>query len=305
MEQIITLLLVVLGIFICLYKKFRLWILGILDNFFGVKIFFLGVALIYLICIFSILNSKVNNNLMTLFSLALLLITISIIWNYVREKNKSKNINKKYIVKLIIIIIFFSPLVLLMLMSQGLKDMGNVGNMHDWIGFWGNSLGSIVGIAGAYFVMKTQLREDHKEKSKANLESMLPYFNVQGIENDQGKLCGYSINFVSIRDNNVLRFVRAILFDSTNNAVFSKDLGHEFSNNFFEIKSYSQAVDRLDIEAKLMNGKKVFFSYGNDINGAHMYQEGSEYIQYGGSEKGTVSRAEDFDKAFTSAKNRS
>lgn len=202
---------------------------------------------------------------------------------------------KKPLFGTILVIILVLPW-LIGVAINNIPNFGSAGSQSDWISFWGSYIGSMIGVVGTYLVMKAQILYDEKTREQSELESMLPYFNAEQTQN------GYKVVFTSVRDNNVLRFVRAILFDSTNNSVISKDLGHEFSDNFFEIKSGSQAVDRLDIEATLMNGKKVFFSYGNGINGAHVYQEGSEYIQYGGSEKGIMSRAKDFDTAFSSAK---
>lgn len=188
------------------------------------------------------------------------------------------------------------PIMLLSAMHSPLGILKGVGNLSDWISFWGSYIGSMIGVVGAYLVMKAQILYDEKTREQSELESMLPYFNAEQIQN------GYKVVFTSVRDNNVLRFVRVVSFDKEDKPVCSKDLGHKFSNKFFEIETGPHSVERFDIEAKLINGKKVFFSYGNGINGAHAYQKESEYIQYGGSEKGTVSRAKDFDKAFTSTK---
>lgn len=92
---------------------------------------------------------------------------------------------KKYFVLRLILILFSILIIVLILIplsvGLGIKYIDYVpflnkipGDNGDWLGFWSGYLGSMIGVGGAYYVMKHQLNFEHKKELEEKKSLLIP-----------------------------------------------------------------------------------------------------------------------------------
>lgn len=158
----------------------------------------------------------------------------------------------------------------------------------DWLSFWGSYLGIIPSGLIAYFVAKYQIDREHefmlKEKDKEyrimveeKNQEYLPYFNIKNNR----------LVFSSMRENLPIQNVQLAFYDKDDQLINNdkcKDwcnLGHLFPSSYEELPIGSEHYSRLDVLCSLVNGREIFFTYGNNVQGAHFFRkEGSSFEPY-------------------------
>lgn len=155
----------------------------------------------------------------------------------------------------------------------------------DWLGFWGGYLGIIPSGLIAYGVAKYQIDEDKKQQESKVKERLLPYFSID----ENGIIFFTSDNTLPLLYIDVMNY-------STKDNLYTHTIGHKHPNEYFQTgPKQSQSPDsevndlnepnelkfkwtgssgfgvgnRMDIAAQLVDGRKVFFTYGAGVNGAH------------------------------------
>ncbi|WP_134658794.1 hypothetical protein [Weissella cibaria] len=156
----------------------------------------------------------------------------------------------------------------------------------DWLGFWGGYLGIIPSGLIAYGVAKYQIDEDKKQQEIKDKEKLLPYFNMD--EN--------GIIFSTVENTLPLLNIDVVVYSIRDEGTkFYHSIGHKRPNEFFrtgpnqslnsslcdlmepsEIDVHWNEGDksfgigkRMDISARLVDGRKIYFTYGDGVNGAH------------------------------------
>lgn len=145
----------------------------------------------------------------------------------------------------------------------------------DWLSFWGSYLGIIPSGLIAYFVAKYQIDKEHEFVIAEKNREYLPYFNIK-----DNKLV-----FSSMRENIPVQWVQIDYYDKENHLLKvsddSRNLGHIFPGTYIAIPLSSRKYSRIDISCTLVNGRDIFFSYGNGVNGSHFIkQENGKFEPY-------------------------
>ena len=89
-----------------------------------------------------------------------------------------ENINKKWIVIVIVIIICLPILISFFcnLADYIPLDIVSVGSNSDWISFWGSMLGAIFGVIGTFFVLQIQIKKDNERFEQTQIDNT--FFNM-------------------------------------------------------------------------------------------------------------------------------
>ncbi|MCT0484893.1 hypothetical protein [Weissella paramesenteroides] len=160
---------------------------------------------------------------------------------------------------------------------------GTKGN-GDWLNFWANYLGTMFSGLIAYGVARYQIQEDKKDREASRKAERLPYFNIdkKGI-------------IFSTQDGTLPLMHIVVKVFTKEGGVYPHNIGHEFPNTYFttgpnqyenstvndqnepdEVEFHWVNGDiqfgvgrRMDISAQLADGRRVFYTYGNGVNGAH------------------------------------
>ena len=80
----------------------------------------------------------------------------------------------------IIVLLIIIPAVMQLVINL---ETSSKGSDDGWLGFWGGYLGSIIGIAGALFVVQIQLNEDKTGRETEKIDNT--YFNLLSMHNEQ------------------------------------------------------------------------------------------------------------------------
>lgn len=166
----------------------------------------------------------------------------------------------------------------------------------DWLGFWGGYLGIIPSGLIAYGVAKYQIDEDKKQQEIKDKEKLLPYFSMD----ENGIVFSTAENTLPLLNIDVVNY-------STKDNKYYHSVGHKRPNeNFTTVRENPSApsVDdlsefheleyhwntgdrylgvgkRIDISARLVDGRKIYFTYGNGVNGAHFVSnDEGEFVNY-------------------------
>lgn len=74
---------------------------------------------------------------------------------------------------MILLIFLLAPILLIIFMNASFGNLGHVGKLSDWIGFWGSYIGSGIGVLGAIFISLWTTKTQLKESKKNDFENQL------------------------------------------------------------------------------------------------------------------------------------
>jgi hypothetical protein len=110
------------------------------------------------------------------------------------------------------------------------------GNPDSWFGFWGNIIGAILGVLGAYYVMNAQLQSDKEAICLKEIKDERPYFFINSLSETEINFEFYNVS------NSLLNYTDIRVFYHKGDKEKQYSLGH--------IKSGTQIVQPLDIGVK-------------------------------------------------------
>jgi hypothetical protein len=181
------------------------------------------------------------------------------------------------------------------------------GNHDTWVQFWGSYLGIISSALVAYGVARYQIQEDKKNREILRKSELLPYFNID----EKGII-------FSTQDGTLpLAHIVVKVFTQNGNE-YTHNIGHKFPNSYFttgpnqsEKSTFDDLIEpnevefkwmnghtsfgvgsRMDISAQLVDGRRVFFTYGDNVNGAHFVISDHSNCENYVEETGSKQRAE-------------
>ena len=113
-------------------------------------------------------------------------------------------------------------LIVIPILTQVLINIETNSNGSDdgWLGFWGGYLGSIIGVAGAIFVVQIQLNEENKSREAEKVDNT--FFNLLSLHNEQKN----ALTKKSIFENIYLNFTKELkkqLLEEGLNLFYSQD----------------------------------------------------------------------------------
>jgi hypothetical protein len=163
---------------------------------------------------------------------------------------------KKKLVYVVLIILGTSFTVQVMMSLPRLWNYS--GTPDSWLGFWGNIIGAILGVLGAYYVMNVQLQSDKEVNRLKEIKDERPYFFINSLSETKINFEFYNVS------NSLLNYTDIRVFHRVSNKEKRYSLGH--------IKSGKQVVQPLDaggkpdlimITAQTLLGENILFIDGN------------------------------------------
>ena len=132
------------------------------------------------------------------------------------------------------------------------------GSTDGWLGYYGGIIGSILGVLGAYFIMKEQISEEKHKYEMQNIENERPYFFIEEMDNKNLEFYFYNKN------NSILKEVNLIVKENTQEYI-KFPLGHCKSD---KICHFTDENGILDEESVIFSGKTLYeevfvFIYSN------------------------------------------
>lgn len=157
----------------------------------------------------------------------------------------------------------------------------------DWLGFWGSYLGIIPSGLIAYAVAKVQIDQQRKDRDEARKNELLPYFNIiKLIHGSEARFTSISFQFIVSSKETSLPVINAdirvfLISESRKHRTQIVDIqqGHVFPGTEITVDVPTEQIqtepdaymiDRIDIKASLVDGRLVFFSWGDGADGVHI-----------------------------------
>ena len=138
-------------------------------------------------------------------------------------------------------------LIVIPILTQVLINIETNSNGSDdgWLGFWGGYLGSIIGVAGAIFVVQIQLNEENKSREAEKVDNT--FFNLLSLHNEQKNALTKKSIFENIYLNFNKELKKQLLEEGLNLFYSQDDLIIEILSDV--IKGYQKYIE--DNEGKL------------------------------------------------------
>lgn len=156
---------------------------------------------------------------------------------------------KKKITNNKVIITYITISIIITYTLMNLPSIFKGGVTSDWIGFWGNLVGSFLGILGAFIVVKYQLREEKKK----DLEEKKPKLII-GVENYKNKKIkpGYDLGDEDTKLNyrNKLSKITVPLINGGLTPVFNLKFYYEIVDYNEVFSYYEEYSDENEMEVR-------------------------------------------------------
>lgn len=183
-----------------------------------------------MIALFWVFNTKSGSSNPWITGVLLSIVCVSIIL----DQKQEDDLNAVFL--RILMFSLMAPVLLVLFMNASFGNLGHVGQLSDWIDFWGSYIGSGIGVLGAIFISLWTTRTQLKESKKNDFENQLRLADL--------KQLGVALSILRIYDDDLQHIEHDLI-----NADYSES-GNELWSNPSDAKVKEKDLVKVVLEFK-------------------------------------------------------